>query len=159
MSNATEASRAIVLRMVDAWRADDPDAAVAAYAPDFIYHNPVVAATPGLPPGPEGMQQLMAATRDAFPDLNYAVETIVAEDDRVAVLYRWTGTHLGDLGGIAATGRRVTATGAIFCRVAKGRIVEQWDIDDRLDVAQHLGVLPTPAGERQATPASRGDTT
>lgn len=144
MSNATEASREIVLRMVDAWRAGDLDAAVAAYAPDFIYHNPIVAATPGLPPGPAGMRQLMAATRAAFPDLDYAVETIIAEEDRVAVLYRWSGTHLGDLGGIPASGRRVTAAGAIVCRVAKGRIVEQWDIDDRLDVAQQLGMLPAP---------------
>jgi steroid delta-isomerase-like uncharacterized protein len=158
MSNAIEASRAIVLRMVDAWRGGDLDAAVAAYAPDFIYHNPVVAATPGLPPGPPGMRQLMAATRDAFPDLDYAVETIIAQDDRAAVLYRWSGTHAGDFGGIPATGRRVSATGAIFCRVVEGWIVEQWDIDDRLQVAQQLGLLPEFSGDGQAMPASQGGT-
>ena len=37
-----------------------------------------------------------------------------------------------------ATGRTVTATGAIVCRVAGERIVEQWDIDDRLDVMDQL---------------------
>ena len=38
----------------------------------------------------------------------------------------------------------VTATGAIVCRVAAGRIVEQWDIDDRLSVMQQLALAPTP---------------
>lgn len=85
MPNATEASRAIVLRMAGAWRACDLDAAVVAYDPDFIYHNSVVAATPDLPPRPAGMRQVMAATRAAVPDLDRAIETRVANEDRLDV--------------------------------------------------------------------------
>jgi predicted ester cyclase len=76
--------------------------------------------------------------------MHYTVEALIAEDDKVAVLYTWRGTHTGSLGGLPPTGRTVTATGAIVCRVADGRIVEQWDIDDRLDVMQQLGFIPTP---------------
>lgn len=97
---------------------------------------------PDLPSGTDGMKMLMAGSRAAFPDMQYTVEMLVADGDQVAVLYSWTGTHTADLGGMPATGKRVTATGAIFCRLANGRIVEQWDIDDRLSVIQQLGVPP-----------------
>jgi predicted ester cyclase len=75
------------------------------------------------------------------------VESVVAEDDRVALLYSWTGTHLGTIGGIPATGKHVRATGAIFCRLVDGKIVEQWDLDDRLGTMQQLGAL-TPSAQQ-----------
>jgi hypothetical protein len=43
----------------------------------------------------------------------------------VAVFYTWQGTHTGELAGIPAIGRAVTAMGAIACRVAGRRIVEE----------------------------------
>jgi steroid delta-isomerase-like uncharacterized protein len=146
----TEESKAVVREMVEqSMIAGDVDAAIRAYAPDFVYHNPVLAAMPNLPPGPEGMKQLILASRAAFPDMRYAIEALVAEGDKVAVLYKWTGMHTGSLGGIPPTGKSVTATGVIVCRVAGGKIVEQWDVDDRLDVMQQLGLIPT-LGQPQA---------
>lgn len=138
----TDETKAVVSRMVEAWQAGDLDSAVAAYAPDFVYHNPVLAERPGLPPGSAAMRGLMADARAAFPDLTYTVELTIAEGDAAAVLYSWRGTHSGQLGGRPPTGRPVTATGAIFCRVAGGQIVEQWDIDDRLDVVRQLRLMP-----------------
>lgn len=139
---STDDPKAVVRRMVERGMvAGDVDAAVAAYAPDFVYHNPAMA---GQPPGVDGMRRLISTTRTAFPDLSYAVEAMIAEGDTVAVLYTWRGTHRGELAGIPPTGRTVVATGAIVCRVAGGRIVEQWDIDDRLDVMQQLGLIPAP---------------
>jgi steroid delta-isomerase-like uncharacterized protein len=99
---------------------------------------------PDLPRGTEGMRLLLTGARTAFPDMTYTIEALIAEDDKVAVLYTWTATHLGEMAGLPPTGRTVTATGAIVCRVAGGRIVEQWDIDDRLDVMQQLGLVPPP---------------
>lgn len=136
-------NRAVVRDMIrNGMELGDVDAAVKAYDPNFVYHNPVVTEMPDLPSGTDGMKMLMAGSRAAFPDMQYTVEMLVAEGDQVAVLYSWTGTHTADLGGMPATGKRVAATGAIFCRLANGRIVEQWDIDDRLSVIQQLGVPP-----------------
>jgi predicted ester cyclase len=100
---------------------------------------------PDLPRGLDGMRILLAGARGAFPDMQYVVEVVVAEGDTVALLYSWTGTHLGEIGGFPATGREVHATGAIFCRLAGDRIVEQWDLDDRLGTMQQLGVLTPPS--------------
>jgi steroid delta-isomerase-like uncharacterized protein len=142
---STEESKAVVRRYVERGMIDgDLDAAVEAYAPDFVYHNPVVTEMPTLPLGPEGVRQLLAVTRDAFPDLRYTIEALIGEGDTVAVLYTWHGTHRGELGGIPPTGREVTAMGAMVCRVAGGQIVEEWDVDDRLSVMQQLGLLSTP---------------
>lgn len=121
----------------------DFDTALAVYAPDFVYHNPVMDEMPSLPRGVAGMRMLLQSARMAFPDMQYQVEAALAEDDWVALLYSWTGTHLGGMGGIEATGRQVSATGAIFCRLHDGKIVEQWDLDDRLGTMQQLGVIPS----------------
>lgn len=145
----TEESKAIVREMVEQIMvAGDVNAAICAYAPDFVYHNPVLAAMPGLPSGPAGVRQLVLATRAAFPDMQYRIEALIAEEDKVAVLYTWRGTQSGSPGGMPATSRSVTATGVIVCRIAAGKIVEQWDVDDRLDVMQQLGLIPMPGQPR-----------
>ncbi|HZC99401.1 MAG TPA: ester cyclase [Actinomycetes bacterium] len=140
---STENTKAVVLRMVEQSMIDgDLDAAIANYAPDFTYHNPVMKGMPPLPHTTDAVRQLIGATRDAFPDMRYAIDAVIAEGDKAAVLYTWSATNRGPLAGLPPTGRHVTATGAVVCRVADGRIVEQWDIDDRLDVMQQLGLLP-----------------
>jgi steroid delta-isomerase-like uncharacterized protein len=140
---SVEQNRAVVMTMVEqAMLRGDIESALSAYAPDYVYHNPVMDEMPALPRGIDGMRLLMGGARAAFPDMVYTVEMVAAEEDRVAVLYSWTGTHTGEMAGLPATGRSVSATGAIFCRVQSGRIVEQWDIDDRLGVMQQLGFVP-----------------
>jgi steroid delta-isomerase-like uncharacterized protein len=142
---STQESKDVVRTMVERAMIDGAiEEAVTAYHANFIYHNPVIASMPTLPPGPEGVQLLMASSRKAFPNMAYRIVALIAEDDMVAVLYTWTGTHLGEISGLPATGRTVTATGAIVCRVEDGKIVEQWDVDDRLDVMQQLGLIPAP---------------
>jgi steroid delta-isomerase-like uncharacterized protein len=139
----TQTSEMVVREMVEAsMMQGDLDAGIAAYAPDFVYHNPVLKEMPEPMPGPHIMRELMSMSRAAFPDMTYTIDMMVSEGDRVALLYTWTGTHSAAMGPVPPTGKRVTATGAIFCRVEGGKIVEQWDIDDRLDVMQQLGLMP-----------------
>src|SRR5258708_8786649 len=45
--------------------------------------------------------------RDAIPDRVDVIEDIIADGDRVGMLWRLTGTHKGDLFGIAPTGRKI----------------------------------------------------
>ncbi|MCZ7526555.1 MAG: ester cyclase [Acidimicrobiia bacterium] len=142
MSRTAE-SRQVVVDMVRHSMIDgDVDAAIAAYAPDVAYHSPMLRDLPPDLSPLDAIRQFMGATKGAFSDFAYTVEAVVAEDDTVAVLYRWSGTNDGPLGGLPPTGRHVSSAGAIVCRVADGRIVEQWDIDDRLDVLSQLGLLP-----------------
>ena len=137
---STQDSMSVVRQFIErAWIGKEVDAALDFYAPDFIYHNP---AMKGMPPGLDGIRALLAGFHAAFPDADYRIDALVGEGEMVGVLYSWCGTNRGPLGPMPATLRTATAAGAIFCRVVDGRIVEQWDIDDRLGVMQQLRLLP-----------------
>src|SRR2546423_10478011 len=78
-------------------------------APDYIDHDSSNAIG-----GPEGVRQEVSLYRNAFPDLVFAIEDIIAEGDKVATRITASGTHERDLPGIPATGKRVTIGGMVF---------------------------------------------
>jgi len=78
----------------------------------------------------------------AFPDLRNDVEELLATDDRVALRYRFSGTHRGEALGVPATGRRVETVGMALFRVENGRLVEGWAVDDVYGLLEQLGALP-----------------
>jgi predicted ester cyclase len=43
--------------------------------------------------------------------------------------------------GIAPTGKHVTFTGMTLYRMAQGKIVEQWTVEDGISLYQQLGLL------------------
>ena len=51
---------------------------------------------------------------------------LVGEDDLVVHRSRWRGRHVGELFGVAPTGRVVTVDHVEMWRVADGKIVEHW---------------------------------
>ena len=91
--------------------------------------------------GLEAFKQLAPAFT-AFPDGRFIVETIIAEEDLVAIHWSYRGTHQGEYLGIAATGKQVTETGTTFYRIAGGKISEMWGDENALGVLQQLGVVP-----------------
>jgi steroid delta-isomerase-like uncharacterized protein len=107
---------------------------------DYVDHG----ALPGQAPGLEGAKQKWAMYIAAVPDLHGTVEDMLAEGDEVAA--RWTaeGTHQGELLGVPATGKRFRFTGISICRLAEGKMAEQFEQWDRLDLMQQLGVIPSP---------------
>ena len=59
--------------------------------------------------GPNEFRPFWKAFITAFPDLQIAVESTVAEDDKVVARCAVRGTHTGEGGPIAPTGKRVEA--------------------------------------------------
>lgn len=97
---------------------------------------------PGQGAGPEGFTQFFTLFRSAFPDLNIAVEHMVADDDNVAFAYTVTGTHQGEFMGIPATGKRIKARGMQIARFEDGKMVERWGSSDELGILKQLGIEP-----------------
>ena len=106
-------------------------------AHDFVGH---LAGYPLLE-GRESYRQLGAAYFSAFPDIYFTVEEMLAEGDKVMIRYTAHATHRGDVMGIPATGKQVTAWGISIYRIASGKIVEEWDSYDNLGVMQQLGEI------------------
>ena len=115
------------------------DAAEEIYAADYVGHDP---SNPEDVRGLEAAKQAASDYRQAFPDLQVSVEDLIAEGDRVAARLRFRGTHLGELDGIAPTGRRVDCSGIVISRMEGGKIAEDWANFDDLGMMQQLRLIP-----------------
>jgi steroid delta-isomerase-like uncharacterized protein len=81
-------------------------------------------------------------SRNAFPDLVFEIMQAIHERDRVAVIWKASGTHLGDLHGLPATGKRLSFSGQSFYLVVNGRAAGHWQTIDRLGFIQQLTGRP-----------------
>jgi len=115
-------------------------------AMDATFHDPNVPG--GKFTGPEGLKQFVEIYKKAFPDVQLTINDQVAEGDKVVSRWTATGTHKGELMGIAPTGKRVTVTGCNIDQYLTGKVVEGWASYDMLGMLQQLGVVPSlaPAG-------------
>ncbi|GAA2503505.1 ester cyclase [Terrabacter carboxydivorans] len=104
--------------------------------PSSVDHDPA----PGQQPGPAGYKAFFAEMRTAFPDLHVEVETLVADDDQVAIAYTLTGTHEGPFQGHQATGRSVNIRGMQISRFVDGKMTERWGSSDELGIVTQLGL-------------------
>ena len=130
-----ESPKELVLRMhEELLRTRDPERVEDFFAPDFVSHNN----PPGLPEGVAGVRAFLTMFADAMPDVDVTIDEIVAEGDRVAIATTTTGTHTGELLGMAPTGRRLSVTGIDLVRV-DGRIVEHRGLTDTVGLLRQLG--------------------
>jgi len=92
--------------------------------------------------GPVALKQAFTIGFAGFPDLQYTVDDIVAEGDKVAIRYTRTGTHKGEYRGFAPKNKWTQVSGAFFYRLVGGKIVEASGYSDRLALFQQIGVSP-----------------
>jgi steroid delta-isomerase-like uncharacterized protein len=105
-------------------------------APDFVQRDP----SGNMPL--EIFKQYNIALVNAFPDLNFTIDDMIAERDTVVTRYTMTGTHKGEFSGIPPTGNSFSITGVDISRITNGKCVEGWGYADRLGMLQQLGVIP-----------------
>ena len=97
---------------------------------------------PFLPTTPEGTKQAIGMFLTAFPDLHLTVEDMIAEGDKVVTRFTSRGTQTGAFMGMPPTGKQVTVSSIVIARIADGKIVEEWGLDDQMGMLQQLGVIP-----------------
>jgi len=108
-------------------------------AANHVHHDP---ATTDFGLGPDGQKRTISLYRNAFPDLQFKVNEMIAADQFVTTRYTATGTHQGELNGIAPTNKTLSVDGIAINRLSRGKIVETWVIWDALGLMQQLGVVP-----------------
>jgi predicted ester cyclase len=137
---SAEENKAIVRKYREAHNQNKLDALDAIVAPDLISH----AALPGLPPGLAGGKMAHQIFLGSFSDLQTTTEDLIADGDKVVERYLTRGTHTGDFMGAPPTGKTFAAETMVIYRLANGRIVETWGLNDVQAVMMQLGLMPAP---------------
>jgi steroid delta-isomerase-like uncharacterized protein len=119
-----EEKKAVIRLWLEARNANDVDAAVALWADDWK----------------ERITRAFNNFSEAFPDIHITPEELIAEGDRVAVSWTFTGTHLGTYREIPPTGKRVEWKGIDLYTVGDGRITSLVRGADSLSLLKQLGV-------------------
>jgi steroid delta-isomerase-like uncharacterized protein len=98
-------------------------------------------AVPALPEAPDqvsGYRQVIDQFRAGAPDLKVEMLEAIANDDVVAIRSRVSGTNTGELFGQPASGKPFTFTAMDVHRVADGKIVGTWHVEDFNGMAAQL---------------------
>jgi steroid delta-isomerase-like uncharacterized protein len=117
--------------------------------PDYRYHGP----DGGQIAGRDGLQELLAGFRSAFPDLHARITTEIEDDRYVAATMLLTGTHNGDFEGMPPTGRQLELPIAIVTRFADRQIIEDREYYDTATMVTQL--TGRGAGETQGRQCDR----
>ncbi len=107
------------------------------FAENYVGHEAIMGETDR-----EGLAKAVQGYRRAFPDLRMEVLDTIREGDRVAVRWRSTGTHQGELFGRPATHKRATVEGLSMATFRDGKITESWVQMNGLRMLQQLGIVP-----------------
>jgi len=105
--------------------------------PDFRRHD-LAGAFPEVT-GISGPVDLTQVVLRALPDLHYEIKQIVAKDDRVVVQLQGTGTHRGELLGVAGTGKRLEWNAINIYRFKDGKVIETWQLIDVWGLMRQMG--------------------
>jgi steroid delta-isomerase-like uncharacterized protein len=133
----TEQSKALIRCLYEEWNNRNTDAILEFHAPNAKYHHPSVGSEPIL--FEDAIDQFKGLW-DAFPDITIEIEDIFAERNKVIVRFIARATHTKDFGGIPATGIVTEVSAMELFHIKDNRIVEVWEISDRLGLMQQLGM-------------------
>jgi steroid delta-isomerase-like uncharacterized protein len=100
---------------------------------------------PGRPEplkGPDGYLEIIGMMRSGFPDIQWTLEEMIAEDERVAARFTMRGTHQGTFFGVPPTGNKIKVQAMNFYRLSGGQFVEERGQPDLLALLQQIGAAP-----------------
>lgn len=99
----------------------------------------------GAANGHEGFRRVLGPFLEAFPDLQLTIQFIVADGKKLVVFLETTGTHLGALMGVPATGKRFRVHGVdIFEFNDAGLISHHTGVFNTFGMLSQLGLIPAP---------------
>jgi steroid delta-isomerase-like uncharacterized protein len=91
--------------------------------------------------GLEQVRQGIINLRTAFPDLQYTIEELLTDGDKVVARCKGAGTHKGVFRNIPATGEKMSYRVIFIWRFANGKLAEHWSVSDVYGMLQQLGVI------------------
>ena len=125
---------------LNAWNSHNAEAVGAFFAPNAIYDDRGAAE---VARGPEEITAHATHVFAAFPDLRFEITRVAEGEDFSAGEWRAEMTHEGELFGLAATGRKLTAEGVDVATFREdGLISHLVSYYDGAAMMRDLGLLP-----------------
>ena len=90
----------------------------------------------------EGYKNLCTVLQSTFPDIHFNIDDMVAEGNRVAFRFTWSGTNTSDMMDGAVKDKHFSITEDYFCRFDGSKIVEFRNLLDRLSWFEQAGISP-----------------
>ena len=151
MPPAVDEIKRITTRLYDEANAGNIDIFYELLAPDFVSIGG--AGFKDLE-GPDGFAGLYKTFLEAFPDLTFRVEDVIAENDLVLARGTLGGTHEGSFFGMAEpTHQYISWTGSAFFRFNDAGLVDRrWQDWDGVAVMQQVGAIPGPYAPKAPAP-------
>jgi predicted ester cyclase len=118
------------------WHTGDQALLTAAIAPNFTDHT----LPPGRPQGPQGPAFASEHFRAAVPDLSVEVRKMIVAEDYVTVHMEFKGHFTGNFGHTKGQGQAIDFIATDLLKITKGRITDNWHIEDNLTLLSQMGV-------------------
>ncbi len=131
--------KAILARFFqDVWTEGDVDAIDGYLAPRYTIHHDPGDPWDGQTLDIAGFKERVRQSRAPFPDQCFTIHDLIAEQDKVVATWCWTRTHMEDIPGFPASGKRIAMSGMTVYYFEGDRIAGHWQMTDRLGVYQQL---------------------
>ncbi|HEY7307058.1 MAG TPA: ester cyclase [Bryobacteraceae bacterium] len=131
----------------DAWNGGQLEALDTLVSGNCRFHDPVF---PSMAPGVDGLRRHIRMCRNAFPDLKYTIDDMIAERNEVVVHWTMRGTQRQSFLGMAPSNRTASISGTTINRIDDRKIVEQWSDWNLLSLLEQLGLATAPKEEVSA---------
>jgi steroid delta-isomerase-like uncharacterized protein len=142
----SEKHEAIARRVFEEiWNKGKLDAIAELFTTEFVNHDPVNHAK-----GLEAYKEFVKKYRAAFPDCRLEIDELFSAGEKVAVRWRYSGTHKGQLEGVQPTGRHVKGTGITINHFSGDKIREAFTDWDALGLMQQIGAVTLPGKASKA---------
>ncbi|CAN5728381.1 ester cyclase [soil metagenome] len=136
---SVETNRALIRRLFDeVLNGGNTDALNEIISGEYVEHDALPGQEAG---GAEGVRQRLAILREAFPDLSWHLQDLIAAEQKAVARWGMEATDLGGFMGMAPTGKRVSVSGIDVYRIANGCVAEHWQEMDTLGLMRQLGAV------------------
>lgn len=78
-------------------------------------------------------------TFNSFPDIHFSIQETISDENHIAISWIMSGTNLGMLGEIPATGKAIRTSGITIYYFKNNKINGHCQVFDRMTVFQQLG--------------------
>ena len=134
-----ESNKLLMHRFTDFINTASEDLAAELISANAIFY------VPGRPEplqGPAGYLTIIGMMRAGFPDIQWTLDEMIAEGDKVAARFTMRGTHQRAFFGVPPSGKKIEVKAINFYRISDGKFVEEHGQPDLLGLLQQIGAAP-----------------